>query len=286
MTRNIQYVNVSNLHLWHRRPNVALGCKKGGRECVYPEVTTSSKGASSASKCDKPRNTNDSGSSSEDGETADEVDKMESILDEEEDEPRDALIFDSQTRPEVSSIADGATPRARESSEAPSSIRDKITSPTPSTEGSTGWNVYARRASSLSASVLDKSSNQRTLKLNTKHLPADLQFYLQYFYDNITYHHYSLKYDSCDFLRTIYLDAVLRNDALLHATVGFSAFQHTLANPQGKIEDFLLYYNKAVSLLLRSLQKGLRSTIGTLLTILQLATIEVCFGCSSCSCDL
>lgn len=73
------------------------------------------------------------------------------------------------------------------------------------------------------------------------------------------------------------MDAALRNDALLHAVVGFSAFQRTLHNPTGKIQDFLQYYNKSVSLLLSSLRKGEKRDIGTLLAILQLATIEVSF---------
>jgi hypothetical protein len=107
------------------------------------------------------------------------------------------------------------------------------------------------------------------------HLPQDLQFYLTYFYDNITHCHYSLKHDTGNFLRTHFLDAALRNEALLHAVVGFSAFQRTLQNPEGKIIDFLPYYNKAVSLLLKSLKRGEKHSSGTILAILQLATIEV-----------
>lgn len=76
-------------------------------------------------------------------------------------------------------------------------------------------------------------------------------------------------------MQTQFLDAALGNDALLYAVVGFSAFQRTLHNSEGKIQDFLQYYNKAVSLLLKSLKKGERYSNGTLLAILQLATIEV-----------
>lgn len=81
--------------------------------------------------------------------------------------------------------------------------------------------------------------------------------------------------DSGNFLRTRFLDAALRNESLLHAVVGFSAFHRTLHNPEGKIQDFLPYYNKAVSLLLKSLRKNERRDNGTILAILQLATIEV-----------
>ena len=113
------------------------------------------------------------------------------------------------------------------------------------------------------------------MRTDWSHLPPDLQFYLTYFYENITHCHYSLKHDSGNFLRTHFLDAALRNEALLHAVVGFSAFQRTLHNPEGKILDFLQYYNKAVSLLLKSLKKGEKHNSGTILAILQLATIEV-----------
>lgn len=76
-------------------------------------------------------------------------------------------------------------------------------------------------------------------------------------------------------MRTQYLEIAQRHEALLYAIVGFSAFQRTLHNPEGKIQDFLQYYNKAVSLLLKSLKQGERPSNGTLLAILQLATIEV-----------
>jgi len=72
------------------------------------------------------------------------------------------------------------------------------------------------------------------LRSDWSHLPPDLQFYLTYFYKNITHLHYALKFDSGNFLRTTFLDAALRNEALLYAVVGFSAFQRTLRNPAGK----------------------------------------------------
>jgi len=72
-----------------------------------------------------------------------------------------------------------------------------------------------------------------------------------------------------------FLDAALQNEALLYAVVGFSSFQYTVHKGKGRIQDFLQYYNKAVSLLLGSLRKGDKHNIGTLLAILQLATIEV-----------
>jgi hypothetical protein len=160
------------------------------------------------------------------------------------------------------------------SSGTPSLVQDKVASPTPSTEGSIGYAAHQTAASRLKKPGFSSSSPDN-LRGGWFHLPADLQFYLTYFSENVTHLHYSLKFDSEDFLRTHFLDAALRDEALLYAVVGFSAFQRTLHNPEGKIQDFLQYYNKSVSLLLKSLMSGEQHSTGTILAILQLATIEV-----------
>lgn len=84
-----------------------------------------------------------------------------------------------------------------------------------------------------------------------------------------------MKMDPSNFLKTLFLEFALKNDALLYGVVGFSAFHRTMHNPEGKIQDFLQYYNKAVTFLLQSLKKGEQRSTGMLLAILQLATIEV-----------
>ena len=170
----------------------------------------------------------------------------------------------------------GQNTSPRQTSETPSLIQDKGSSPTPSTEGSIGYATYQSTVrSGRNAANFYRSTDPEDLQTDWSHLPPDLQYYLSYFYENVTYLHYSLKYDSCNFLQTLFLDAALRNDALLHAIVGFASFQKALHNPEGKIEHFLPYYNKAVTLLLLSLKRGERHDIGTLLAMLQLATIEV-----------
>lgn len=165
----------------------------------------------------------------------------------------------------------------RQSSEASSVIPDKGTPPTPSTEGSVGHQSYYTSGSSRLKQKASSSSwaTSETLTNNWSHLPPDLQFYLNYFHTNVSYLHYSMKMDSGNFLKTRFVEIALKNEALLYGVVGFSAFQRTLHNPEGKIQDFLQYYNQAVSLLLKSLRKGEQRTAGTILAILQLATIEV-----------
>lgn len=113
-------------------------------------------------------------------------------------------------------------------------------------------------------------------KLDFSHLARDLQFFLDYHQNYLTHHHYFFKHDSGHFLHTTFLELALKSDPLLYAVVGFAAFHHTLRKQNGKIQDFLHYYNKSVSLLRKSLQSGKKNTDATLLTILQLATFEVC----------
>lgn len=172
----------------------------------------------------------------------------------------------------------GSNETARQSSETPSLVQDKGASPTPSTEGSVGYSTYPTETIGYLRpyqSNIRPTSKDDNLRPDWTHLPSDLQYYLTYFCENITHLHYSLKFDSQDFLRTHFLHAAIRHEPLLYAIVGFSAFQRTLHNPAGRIQDFLQYYNKAVSLLLHSLKKGDQHDNGTILAMLQLATIEV-----------
>lgn len=92
----------------------------------------------------------------------------------------------------------------------------------------------------------------------------------------MSHHHYAFKYDSGDFLKTTFLEIALndQSQALLYAIVAFAAYHHTLAREDSKISHFLTYYNRSIMLLQQSL-KSKKPGVTTLLTILQLATIEV-----------
>lgn len=257
------------------------GCKKGGRDCVYPEISTSSKTASGgSSKNPQPTSRESPGSSSDEYEDEGGPGRLEAIPDGDEgpEHAGDARSSSKSTvqRSSISHSTGGQKATARQGSETPPLIQDKGASPTPSTEGSVGYAAYqtvgASRDKKPSVSSPSDFDNSRS---DWSHLPPDLQFYLTYFYENVTHLHYSLKADPADFLKTVFIDAALRNDALLYAVAGFAAFQRTLHNPGGRIQDFLQYYNKAVSLLLNSLKKGETHSTGRLLAILQLATIEV-----------
>jgi hypothetical protein len=247
---------------------------------VYPENSASSKssGAGSSSKRTRTATRESPDSSSDDDDEEEASDRLEAIPD--GDESLEAVNNLSSTskpgfqRSNTGQSSSGQKNATRHSSETPSLVQDKGASPTPSSEGSIGYSSY-QKIGDWRLKKPSVSSSSTSDKTDWSYLPADLQFYLTFFYENITHLHYSLKSDPEDFIRTQYLDIAQGNEALLYAVVGFSSFQRTLHNPGGKMQDFLQYYNKAVSLLLKSLKKGERPNNGTLLAILQLATIEV-----------
>lgn len=99
----------------------------------------------------------------------------------------------------------------------------------------------------------------------------------------MSYHHYSLKRDEGNFLKTEFLELAKRHEPLRYAVVGFAAYFHTLSKPDGKISDFLKYYNESVSRLRAAITKSRKQTLSTFLTILQLASIEVSTSTSDVS---
>lgn len=130
------------------------------------------------------------------------------------------------------------------------------------------------QAQTVSKQAAKQSSTSRPLP----ELPGDVKFYLNYHRTHMSHHHYCFKRDQDDFLRTTFLELAVRNEPLLYAVVGFAAYYNTLTKPDGRIQDFLGYYNKSVSLLRLSIQRSKRHNLATLLTILQLASIEELLG--------
>ena len=131
------------------------------------------------------------------------------------------------------------------------------------------------------AAIVQQSDNLSYVSATTSqdsvswsYLPSDLRGHLEY-HHHLTYHHWFFRYDTTHFLRTILVEHALAYEPLLYAVVGFAAFQKTLKTRTGKIQDFLGYYNKSVTLLRKSSADGQKHTDATILTILQLATFEV-----------
>lgn len=141
----------------------------------------------------------------------------------------------------------------------------------PSTfQGGHPWPQAVRTASKHSS----KPSISQTSRWST--LPKDIKAYLKYHRDSLSHHHYAIKYDGGDFLKTTFLEIAMNDDsqALLYAVVAFSAYHYAVSRGDDKISAFLSYYNKSITMLHHSLGNG-RPSVTTLLTILQLATIEV-----------
>ena len=232
---------------------------------MYPEKIPASKPSSSSPSKSTSDTHEKAETSSSDDDGHFEPDHLESIPDEDElgQDTGHVPIRDKQSQTLVNQ-----KPSPGSGSEAPS--MEKASSPTPSTGSSTSY-----APSSAGTSRATPVVGPDGLRSDWSHLPSDLQFYLSYFYNSMTSLHYNLKTDPDNFFKTYFLDAALRNDALLNAVVGFGAYQYMLDMGVGKIQDFLQYYNKAVSILLRSLKIGERHNVGTILTVLQLATVEV-----------
>ena len=94
----------------------------------------------------------------------------------------------------------------------------------------------------------------------------------------MTFHHYFFKHDASHFFRTLLIEQAIMYEPLLYAVTGFAAFHLTVKRIDGKMQDFLGYYNKSVSSLRESLASREPHTDATVLTVLQLATFEVCGG--------
>ncbi|KAI9848873.1 MAG: hypothetical protein M1837_006389 [Sclerophora amabilis] len=265
-------------------------CEKGDRECIYPDASGPGKNPEDAGS-KQGQNAGSLRASSCSGEELDEDDnelrkttvEEAAWVEREEHPPSGALKQEDSGGPayQKSSASNEKRPSPT-LSDPPPLVNDK--SPTPSTEGSSTWPA-SRSGSSTSQTIQTQPTNSSSPprdgsdgKVDYSHLSSDVRFYLNYHQTHLTSLHYFFRHDSTRFLRTSFLEIAVSNEPLLYAVVGFSAYHQTLRRPDGRIQHFLGYYNKSVSLLRQSLAKGRRHTLATLLTILQLATIEEYLG--------
>ena len=160
-----------------------------------------------------------------------------------------------------------------EKSMSPPSDASSILSPLQSTSASSG---RREKLSSVSSENLQEP-------VAYSHLPQDQRFYLDYHRNYLDYHHYFFKYDADYFLHNTVIDYALLYEPLLFAVIGFAAFHLAMKEQHGKIETFLGFYQRSVSLLRKSLAAEEKHTKATMLTILQLAAFEV-FSPSPLSC--
>lgn len=240
-----------------------VGCAKGKRECTYPEPRENPEAPGGLEK-------------DQSEEAADEDDSAE--------QPALAPRRRKRSKPQKPSLSTrnshskaGFTKhRTTSLVEQPQPLTELVkleSSLSPLTDASSTYaSADLENPEKFSSVSTDASPEDKTLS----HLPQDLQFYMTYHKTHLTFHHYNFKHDANHFLHHILVEQALNYDPLLYAVAGFAAFQSTVKRSNGKIQDFLGYYNTSVSLLRKSLRDHQRHTDATMLTILQLATFEVC----------
>ncbi|KAI6376737.1 hypothetical protein MCOR25_002702 [Pyricularia grisea] len=255
-------------------------CRKGKRLCNYPtdspttqSSTSSTKDASGTSQLHSPASSHDDREDHDDDNDHDL--KLDTIIDEEEpDESTPSAQSKSRSSARRASAASKLhrikTSVGRQGSETPSLEGTKVSSPATST-GTASVTPAAYNFPELTG----LGSSERP---EWAHLSQDVRFYLGYFCEHLTNYHYGILTDAHDFFGNILPALALENDALLYALVGFAAYHCTLRNPRGKMHQFLQYYNKSVTILLGFLKRKEDHSPATLLTILQLATIEEYLG--------
>ncbi|KEY71487.1 hypothetical protein S7711_03553 [Stachybotrys chartarum IBT 7711] len=250
-------------------------CRKGNRECVYPEPPAP-KGVPGPNLrmregMNLSQHTSPLSSTGDDEEDGDTGSKLESILDVEEGEdlPQNFLSH-YPSRPVGASFGTIQPSLGRRGSETPSQEGNKSSSPSASTATTNSFTTVTFQSSDLPVPSVGR--------LDLSHFSPQTQRHMAWFSDNMTHFHYCISHDGDNFFKSMLPAIAVSDEALLNALVGFSAYHMTLQDPEGKLEDFLQYYNKSVTLLLGSLKRKEKHTITTLLTILQLATIEEYLG--------
>ena len=260
---------------WTVTDHSFVGCKKGDRECVYPDASGNSKGGP-RHKSSEQRS---AGQSSNSPEAEDQEDlRLTTIKDEDEETAEQNLKPPSPPGPvkKESHQSLNRPDEIRQQSESSSSMG---LSP-PSTEESPSFSRTQTPASSIPTMPSDstiRSNSRASPSSRWSHLKRDLRDLLQYHQDHITFFHYFFKLDSADFIHTEFIDLALSYEPLLYAIVGFSAYHRTLKNPDGKLSAFLGYYSRSLSSLRKDLETGHKNSEATILTICTLATFEVIF---------
>lgn len=237
-----------------------LGCRKGKRECAYPGTGSSSRSARASGSKARDSGTEDASSPSDVEFDADEKGGLAPIPDDDEnlvqdDTEPDLAVSDTRIKLETSNLR---KQKGIQRAETPLSATRPQRPSVPRTN---------------SRHTITQSISQSSRWAS---LPAKVKFYLNYHQANLSHHHYAFKVDGGDFLKTTFLEIALNDGsgALLYAIMAFSAYHFALEQGNAPISEFLEYYNRSIMYLSQSL-KSKKPSITTLLTILQLATIEV-----------
>ncbi|GAB7334437.1 hypothetical protein MBLNU13_g06440t1 [Cladosporium sp. NU13] len=228
-------------------------CRKGKRECEYPDHPSSS-------KSDRGTRSKRAHGDSHSDHSGDDSEHLPTITDEEETDAHDETELRSAVSESGVRFPTSRSGKSTPTTEYPPQL---VRTHRP----------QASRSNSKQLIRDDITQNPRWATL-----PQNVKFYLKYHRNNLSHHHYSWKYDAGDFLKKTFLEIALNFEPLMYAVVAFAAYHNALSREDGKVKDFLDAYNKSVSLLRQSLARTDRHSLSTLLTILQLATIEEFLG--------
>lgn len=250
-------------------------CRKGNRDCVYPSpsaASASKAGARSRSKSKGPSPRSQESHSPAQAER--DVRALNPIADNEEDGEQ-GIESDSWLSPAVgASRSRPAFPKRHRSTQ---SLTRKPRQPveasssSPSTEASSRFESMSTRSASVGLFPQESSGLP-----GTTHLPEDARFYLIFHQEMLSFRHYLFRYPCDHFVHQSITELALQYEPLLYAVVGFAAYHHCIWTGTGSLCTFLKYYNKALSLLRESLSSKEKYSEATLITVLVLATFEVC----------
>lgn len=237
------------------------GCRKGKRDCTYPGAASSSAAARSKRKAstaddasdnadDEPEETEHDHDHSNEGKTDDCCAQLITPMQSFDDSAYSTQDEIASSRPAV--MADPRAPLMK----TPTAIRRDSHHPiTPTSMQNARWNQ----------------------------LPDDIKMLLTYYRDNLTDHHYLLRDGHGGIIKKVLLERAVNDEsqALLYAVVAFATYYYTrehgdasVVNSQPGVPPFLVPQGKSIALLQKSLRHG-NPDVTTLLTILQLATMEV-----------
>lgn len=112
-------------------------------------------------------------------------------------------------------------------------------------------------------------------KFGPHNLPQNVQFYLDYHHQLVPHHQAFRKHGDDDLSNSTFFSLPLNFKPLLYAIVAFAAYRNSISHPESDIGDFLEFYDTSITALRQSLNETEQDLVPKLLTMLQLATIEV-----------
>lgn len=252
------------------------GCKKGNRECKYPPPSSKSGGNRQNQKGSGARKNSGGSLSSDDNDISPKgLDAIPDRNEEEEEEDEEGTQSSVSQKSSTPRLPSPHIKREKEKDMSRKNSDSSLLRNAPQDSQRTGLPARFTSQASTNTSSTTSHSPSRSARLSI--LPEDIQFYIKYHQENLNYHHYTLKSESAEFVHSTILDQALIYEPLLYAVVGFAAWHYALEQADGKLNDFLKYYHRSLTLLRESLASKKQRGEGTLLTTLQLATFEVCF---------